>query len=124
MSNVGEVYLGLPGEEQLLSAYGRKLSRRRIEARVRKGRTLSGRLVKDVMSKKWEYNLQYEMCDIGTLLLLQSLYELNTELSLIVHYRTGTTETHTVLMEPFGGARETIEPQELWSGVNVLLEEV
>lgn len=121
--NVGDIYLGPAGEEEKLSPIGRRLREQDIEI-GREGRTFSGRKVKDVRVTKKEFTLTYSNIDYSALAQLRTLYNLKSELNLVVYYRTGETETYTVLLSPVGADRLFLEPQELWGGVTLLMEQV
>lgn len=107
----------------LLSPFGRKFSETIIEI-AKEDRTLSGRKVKDIIATKKEFRLEYEIIDDAVLVQLRTLYDAQTTQTLRITYRTGETLQYTVIMKPFEYKRENIEPDALWSGVTIILEEV
>ena len=106
-----------------LSPYGRKFSEAIVEISSQ-DRTISGRLVKDILATKKQFTLEYSIIDDATLTQLITAYNTLTEATLSIAYRTGETVVYTVLMQPIEYTRKNIEPQQLWEGVSVVFEEV
>jgi hypothetical protein len=129
----GDIYLGLLGEETVVSPFGRKLIITDTELN-REERTASGRLVRDVIATKKKFSLQYEIITGTALEQFLDLYDLNSELSLLIFTDSNATTTtpepeanyeiYTVLMEPISRERLLLLDDGLWSGVNVELLEV
>lgn len=129
----GDIYLGLLGEEELVSPFGRKLIITDTELN-REERTASGRLVRDVIATKKKFSLQYEIITGTALEAFLDLYDLNSELSLLIFTDSNATTTtpepeaiydiYTVLMEPISRERLLLLDDGLWSGVNIDLLEV
>ena len=118
----GDILLGLPGQEQLLTRIGRTYSEGRNEI-ARQDRTASGRAVKDIVAVKKTFKLAYEMIDGDNLRILEAIAALNTELSLISHYEDGPV-TYAVLLKPFDRQRVLSTGTGLWSGVTLEAEEI
>lgn len=118
----GDIYLGLAGDEKKLSAFGRKLSIK-PEMIVREGRTISGKLVRDVITTKHEITLDYELIggtDLNTLL---TIYNLNSVLNLQIYNDSGI-DSYNVLIDTISRRRELLSGDGLWGNVTVVLKEV
>jgi hypothetical protein len=129
----GDIYLGTLGSEELLSPFGRKLIITPTEL-SREERTASGRLVKDIIATKHRFTLAYE-CITGTALeQFLDFYAVGGEMSLLIFTDSNSTTTtpepeenydnYTVLMEPIERERLLLLDDGLWSGVNIILNEV
>lgn len=133
MSKKGDIYLGTFGSEFLLSAFGRKLSVQE-EQMTREGRTVNGRLVRDVIATKKTISLKYDLIGGNELATVLSIYSLNSELSLQIYHTDdegGTTsepevnyDQYTVLMDSVNRTRELLASDGLWSDVSINLKEV
>lgn len=122
----GDIWLGVPGNLQLLSPGGRKFSEGVLEG-TRSDRTQSGRLVKEVIWSKRKFTLDYSVIDGAALAVFKSLYtaSLTQNLNLSIDYDGVTTpEVITVAIKPFNRERELLTGTQLWSGVTIELEEV
>jgi hypothetical protein len=129
----GDIYLGTLGAEELLSPFGRKLTITDTEL-SREERTASGRLVKDVIATKKKFTLVYETITGTALEQFLDLYAVGGEMSLLIFTDSNLTTTtpepeenydnYTVLMEPIERERLLLLDDGLWSGVNVVLEEI
>lgn len=117
----GDIYLGVAGAENLISPFGRKFSISPDEI-ARKERTASGRYVKDVIATKLVFRLDYEAIDGDALEVFLDLYDLQSELNLIID--NGSTSSYTVLMSPIDRERLVLFDTGLWGGVSVELLEV
>lgn len=118
----GDIYLGAAGSEYKLSAFGRRLTIK-PDMIVREGRTISGKLVRDVISTKHEITLEYELIGGTDLATLITIYNLQSELSLQIHKASGY-DSYTVLIDTVSRKRELLTGDGLWSGVTVVLKEV
>jgi hypothetical protein len=119
----GDIYLGLSGSETKLTPFGRKLHIK-SEQIVREGRTVSGRMVRDVINTKAEITLEYDWISGNDLTVLNNLYNLDSELSLKIHVNS-TIDSYVVLMDPVSKKRELLTSDGgMWSGVSVVLKEV
>jgi hypothetical protein len=121
----GDIYLGATGSEAKITALGRRYVED-TDKIARTARTSSGRLVEDIIADKKTFRLTYSTIDGEDLEALEALYDLHTEMSLIVHYRYGKVGTYTVRMQPIKKRREKISNYNagLWANVDVILEEV
>jgi hypothetical protein len=117
-----DIWLGISGSEILLSAYGRKY-KRIPDAIVRQDRTASGRLVKDIVTTKYNHTISYEICTDFDVRIFQTIYDYDSTLNLLVREVTGI-KTYSVLMKPFERERVTAVGDGLWSGVTIELEGV
>lgn len=122
---LGELYLGIAGSEAVIPAYGRTLTINDQEF-SKEQRTASCRLVKDIKegSPKKQFTLSYSMIDGDVLEDLIDLYELETELSLIVYITDSVYEQYYVIMLPVERERVLILDDGLWGGVNIVLNEI
>jgi hypothetical protein len=118
----GDILLGPAGQEQLLTRFGRKFSEGEIEF-AKSERTASARLVKDIIAIKKKFRIEYSEIDGDDLRAVLILYNLQTELSLIVHYEY-VSATYVVRMSPFDRSRVISLGQGLWSNVTIEMEEV
>lgn len=118
-----DLYLGLAGEETLLSAFGRTFTERDEEI-SRTDRTASGRLVRDIVSVKKRFTLDYESITGTDLATIESIYGIGGELSLMVYRTASTYDRYTVLMEPIERERIITLDDGLYGGVVVELSEV
>lgn len=120
---LGDIYLGAVGSEVLLTPFGRTLTIKDNEL-SREARTANGRLVKDIITVKKQFTLEYSDIDGDKLDDLITISELQDELSLIV-YSTETLHDHyTVLMKPLDRKRLLLLSPGIWSNVSVVLDEV
>ena len=133
MAKKGDIFLGLLGDEILLSPFGRT-TRIDLTELSRQDRTASGKLVKDIIAKKHKITLEYSMIDGDELKKLLDIYDLDSELSLNIYNVTEEVTTtpapeenydhYTVLMQPFDKTLVLLQDNGLWSGVSVVLDEV
>lgn len=122
---VGQILLGATGEEIVLSSYGRSLTIKSNEY-SRQTRTANCRLVKDIKegSPKKTFTLSYSLIDGDALDHIETIYNLQSELSLIIYTSDFVYDQYTVLMEPLQKGRFLIAGDGLWSNVKVELNEV
>lgn len=124
---IGEIYLGLSGYEQLLTAHDRTFSQKRLEV-SREERTVDGTLVIDYIALKYIFTLAYETIDNQLLTLLETYYLYQQPLSLIVFYSETSSSTYSVRMKPFDQTRLLLfgseTDQAIWSGVTIEMEEI
>jgi hypothetical protein len=127
MSKHGDIYLGEPGSEKLISPFGRTYKERDVEL-SREQVTASGRTIKEIIAVKKEFELSYEMITGDSLAELIDIYDLQKELSLIVFGETETTtdegDGYTVIMQPIEKDRISVIDDGLWGGVVVRLRQV
>ena len=132
---LNDIKLGMAGSEYDLPK-NCKLRRGTIEI-VREERAASGKLGQDVTATKEKFTLDYQLIDDDDLQLLQHIYNMQSELSLIITvfpaiYPATTTagpgaeetESYTVIMRPIERDRILAFKGGLWGGVTVELEEV
>jgi hypothetical protein len=132
MSKKGDIYLGLSGSESLMSPFGRRLSI--VDEEIgREQRTSSGRLVRDIVAVKKKITLAYETIDGSDLETYLDLYDLESELSILIYHTDVPTTTddegayydqYTVLMSPISRERLLVTSDGLWTGVTIELREV
>jgi hypothetical protein len=132
MSKKGDIYLGLPDSESLMSPFGRRLAI--VDEEIgREQRTASGRLVRDIVAVKKKITLAYETIDGSDLETYLDLYDLESELSILIYHTDVPTTTddegayydqYMVLMSPISRERLLVSSDGLWTGVSIELKEV
>ena len=121
---LNEIYLGeKDGFLILLPAEGRTYQEGESQL-SRTERTASGRLVRDVISTKKTFNLNYSLIDDTELIKILEIYELEGEVTLQIKRMDGVVNTHTVLMEPFDRERVLATGNGLWRNVSISMREV
>jgi len=116
------VQIGVAGDLQELSMFGRSYNERYIEL-SREERAASGKLRKDRIAIKKEFLLEYDTSDQVVVDRLTELFEYGSELQLEVTHME-TVKTYTVLMSPFEQSRLLAVWDGLWEGVSMELREV
>jgi len=122
---MSRIWLGLPGNEQLLPAMGRKLSVEDFEI-TNENRTASGKLVRDVTAVKKRFMIDYSFVTNDILTQLRQLYQLGIKnnLSLKIEQENGEIEQYEVVFRPFSRSRYLAGSKWYWEGISVTLEEV
>jgi hypothetical protein len=123
MSQPNLVRLGESGDLQEVSMYGRKLSELWEDGLTREDRAASGKLRRDVISRKRNFLLSYDAIDQAPVDRFEELFQVNDELVLEVTHLTDV-QTYTVLMSPFSKERALAVFGGMWNGVVVELKEV
>lgn len=120
-----KIWLGLPGNEQLLPAMGRKLSVEDFEI-TNENRTASGKLVRDVTAVKKRFKIDYSFVTNDILTQLRQLYELgiNNNLNLKIEQEDSSIDEYEVVFRPFSRSRYLIGNKWYWEGISIELEEV
>ena len=129
MAANGEIYLGPAGSEILLSPYGRKL--RIIPEEIsRSDRTAGGKLVTDIITIKYRFELPYEMIDGDALDTILTLYGLHQSLTLLIYFSPSTYfkgesgSAPIVKMSPIQRERLVMLGNGIWSDTSLTLEEI
>lgn len=130
MASKGEIYLqqGV-NTPVLLSAFGRSLVIKPIEY-SRTGRTASRKLFKDIIAIKYQFELPYSMIDGTSLAVLDTLFDLRSELNLYIYLTNTVTFKNdngvipVVWMSPATRKRLLLLSDGLWEDVNFTLDEV
>ena len=119
------IWLGLPGDEQLLSEMGRKLSEEDIEI-AKERRSASGKLTREITAVKKIFKLSYGFVTNAVLTQLRQLYQLglSNNLSLKIEQEDNSIETYEVVFRPFSRSRYLIGNKWFWEGISIELEEV
>jgi len=122
---MSRIWLGLPGNEQLLPAMGRKLSVEDFEI-TNENRTASGKLVRDVTAVKKRFKIDYSFVTNDILTQLRQLYELgrNNNLNLKIEQEDSSIDEYEVVFRPFSRSRYLIGNKWFWEGISIELEEV
>ena len=122
---MSRIWLGLPGNEQLLPAMGRKLSVEDFEI-TNENRTASGKLVRDVTAVKKRFKIDYSFVTNDILTQLRQLYELgiNNNLNLKIEQEDSSIDEYKVVFRPFSRSRYLIGNKWFWEGISIELEEV
>ena len=120
-----KIWLGLPGNEQLLPAMGRKLSVEDFEI-TNENRTASGKLVRDVIAVKKRFKIDYSFVTNNILTQLRQLYELGIDnnLNLKIEQEDSSIDEYEVVFRPFSRSRYLIGNKWFWEGISIELEEV
>ena len=122
---MSRIWLGLPGNEQLLSKMGRKLAVEDFEI-ARKQRTASGTLKKDVIAIKKRFNLSYSFVTNSVLQQLRQIYQagIGENLNLKIEQEDGTIDEYMVEFMPFSRSRYLIGNKWYWENISIELEEI
>lgn len=123
---MSQIWIGLPGAEELLININRQFVEEDFEPRSVEQRTASGRLVRDQGPVKKQFRLSYTFTTDAALEQLKRLYLLGrtSALSLRVEQRTGAIIAYTVVFRPFSRSRQLLSGTWYWEEVTVELEEV
>ena len=123
---MSRIWLGTPGNEQLLPAMGRRFAEEDFEAKVMERRVASGRLVKEVSAVKKRFRLDYSFVTNAILKQLKELYQsgLRNNLNLKIEQEDGSIEEYEVVFRPFSRSRYLIGDKWYWEGISIELEEV
>lgn len=118
--------MGQPGDMYLngikLSPYGRTFRVNPLEE-ARAERTVNGRLIKDILYRKQEFSLSYEIITGDAINTFTSLYDLQEELTFMWVDSDGTENSYTVHMGPFDRTRLVLIDDGLWTGAEIELRE-
>ena len=122
---MSRIWLGLPGNEQLLSKMGRKLAVEDFEI-TKEQRAASGRLRREIIAVKKIFGLEYSFVTNDILTQLRQLYELgiNNNLNLKIEQEDSSIDEYEVVFRPFSRSRYLIGNKWFWEGISVELEEV
>lgn len=122
--NPGDIYLGLLGQEKLLSATDRTITPQPVEI-VKSDRAASGKLLEDVIRRYTNYEINYSMMTGAEYESVQSLYGLQQNLNLIIVNRDGSQTSQIVKMQPLSvGSQGKLVGDWVWYDVSFTLEAV
>jgi hypothetical protein len=121
MSN--EIKIGPAGNVIAISAFGRKFSISQEDGLTREDRAADGTLRRDIIARKKVFTLAYDICDEEVVTRLETLYNLNSVLTITITHLT-TTTSYTVLMGAFSRERLLAVWGGMWQGVTVEFREV
>jgi predicted phage-related endonuclease len=123
---MSRIWLGTPGNEQLLPTMGRQFAEEDFEAKVIERRVASGRLVKEVSAVKKRFRLDYSFVTNAILKQLKELYQsgIHNNLNLKIEQEDGSIEEYEVVFRPFSRSRYLIGDTWYWEGISIELEEV
>ena len=121
----GDIYLGLPGQEILLPAYGgRKITPKFTEV-IKEQTAIDGTLLSDLTGVRPAWTISYNQELFGPdAEALLDLYELHQDLSLVIVNRQGAAKEYEVVLRPPAMTRESIRDEWEWSGITLELEAV
>jgi|GEM_PF-1553823 len=121
-----KIWLGLPGNEQLLPATGRLPLYEEPVEYARENRTASKRLVREVEAVKMTFKISYEIVTNETLQLLKQLYlqGLQQNLNLKIEQEDGAIDEYEVVFRPFSRSRYLLGGKWYWQNITIELEEV
>lgn len=122
---MSRIWLGAPGDEQLLPVMGRKLTESEFEI-AKEQRTASGKLTKEIIAVKMRFKLDYSFIANEILEQLRQLYLLgiSKNLKLKIERENGTIDEYEVVFRPFSRSRYLVYKQWFWEGISIELEEV
>lgn len=122
---MSRIWLGPPGNEQLLPEMGRRLSEEDFEIKNEQ-RTASGRLIRDVIAVKKRFKLDYSFATNAILKQLKQIYQagINGNLVLKIEQEDGSIEQYEVVSRPFSRSRYLVGDKWFWEGISIELEEV
>ena len=122
---MSRIWLGTPGNEQLLPAMGRRLAIEDFEI-SKERRTASGRVIKAVTDVKKRFTLEYSFVTNAILKQLKELYQsgIRNNLNLKIEQEDGSIEEYEVVFRPFSRSRYLIGDKWYWEGISIELEEV
>ncbi len=122
---MSRIWLGTPGNEQLLPTMGRQFAIEDFEI-SKEQRTASGRLVKEVIAAKKRFTLEYSFVTNAILKQLKELYQsgIRNNLNLKIEQEDGSIEEYEVVFRPFSRSRYLIGDKWYWEGIRIELEEV
>jgi len=123
MAQPNLIKIGIAGDTQELSAFGRVYVQRWEDGLTREDRAASGKLRKDVIARKRNFSISFDLADQDTVDRFNELFEIDDELILEVTHLT-STKTYTVLMSPFEQERLLAVWGGMWSGLSVEFREV
>jgi len=107
----------------LLDPFGRVYSKGIIEL-SRKDRTANGRLVIDIINRKFKITLEYSEIDGSSLEDYETYFDLDQTLYLTIFTDDGVSESYIVIMSPFDRTRWKLGGNGLWNNVSFVFEEV
>jgi len=93
MTTEGEIYLGVTGDEDLISTHAKNVVRE-FENFGRSERTFGGRLKEDVTSRKYTFTINWEYIDSSTLETILEKQALNADLNLRMYISDSTYFTN------------------------------
>lgn len=122
--NPGDIYLGILGQEILLPATDRTIIPEPVEI-VNSNRAASGKLLEDVIRRYTNYEISYSMMTGVEYESIQTLYDLQQNLNLIIVNRDGSLTSQIVKMQPiYVGSRGKEVGDWVWYDVSFMLEAV
>jgi len=122
---MSRIWLGTPGNEQLLPTMGRRFAVEDFEI-SKERRAASGRLLKEVTDVKKIFTLEYSFVTNAILKQLKELYQsgIRNNLNLKIEQEDGSIEEYEVVFRPFSRSRYLIGDKWYWEGIRIELEEV
>lgn len=117
------IRIGVEGDLQEISAFGRSFKMRWIEGLFREERAASGKKRRDIIARKRGFLLTYETADQAPTDRFNELFEIDDELVFEVTHLT-ETKTYKVLMGTFEQSRILAVWGGLWGGIAIDFEEV
>jgi len=118
------ISLGVAGDVQDLSEFGRKYGERWVEGLTREDRAASGKLRRDNIAFKKAFTITYETIDQAVVDRLAVIFEdVNEELTLEVT-QISTMKSYQVLLSPYSQDRLLAVWDGLWEAVTLEFQEV
>lgn len=123
MAQPNGINLGILGDMQEVSAFGRTFSMDYDSGLFVEERAASSKLRRDWRPQKRVFTLNYELADFSVVERFEYLYNLYSTLTLEIETTLGFDE-YEVLMSPFSKERFLVTGDGLWASVSVELKEV
>ena len=120
---LNDIKLGALASEVLLTPFERTLSEGFADL-TRDAQTASGRNVRDIIAVKRFWTLEWQYITEENLAAIRGLYDLKTELSLLITRPNFTVSSYTVLIKPFSWKRARGFGMRYWEGVTLDIVEV
>lgn len=124
MATENLIRIGPSGDIQEISAFGRVFLEREEEGLTREERASSGKLRRDIISRKKNFILSYETADQDVVDRARELYAENDELTIEITQADLSIETYQVLLLPYSKQRLLAVWGGLWEGVALEFLEV
>lgn len=124
MATENLIRIGPAGDIQEISAFGRVFLEREEEGLTREERASSGKLRRDIISRKKNFLLSYETADQDVVDRARELYAENDELTIEITQTDLSIETYQVLLLPYSKQRLLAVWGGLWEGVALEFLEV
>lgn len=118
------IWLGVLGNETNIYNKSTEINETKLPIE-RADRTASGRKVKDVIATKNLVNITYGLMNNDELNTLESIYNLDDTLSLLIEREDASIDSYLVEMKPVSKTNTSrINGKWYWEGIALILEEI